>query len=132
ASAASPTVNISLAKFSLVTVAGAPVNAAGVAQPGQNWGQWSAVPGTSNVQSTNYLKLTNDGDKPAVSVGIDFTEPAFAGATANNFSIPLDGNVQFAWAEGSPSASPSSLTFTFAPASGSGSVTPSFTAKGNV
>jgi hypothetical protein len=84
------------------------------------------------VQSTNYLKITNDGDKPTTSVVIDFTESAFAGLKDKNFTIPIDGNVQFAWQEGGPNAVPSGLNFTFLPASASGSVTTAFTAKGNV
>lgn len=125
-------VAITITKFSLITVAGAPVNAAGVAQTGAAWGGWSAAPNAENVAATNYLKLVNDGDKPDVSIVIDFTDGSFKGATDNAYAIPIDANVQFAWATGSPSSTPAQLTFSYLPLSGSGSTTVTFANKGDV
>jgi hypothetical protein len=108
------------------------VNAAGSPLTGQSWGAWSAAPGATNVTSTNYLKLTNDGDRPNPSVVISFSSPAFTGATDANWTIPINGHIQFAWAEGAPTSIPSALTFTYGATSPSGSVTVNFAAKGDV
>lgn len=121
-------------RFSLVTVASAPVNAAGIAQTGANWGEWDAFPGDANVVATNYIKITNDGDTPNAQLIIDFTEATFAGAQDAGYTVPIDGNIQFAaWEDTSPSTtSPSEGTFTFGTASNTGSVTVSFSGNGNV
>ena len=47
-------------------------------------------------------------------------------------SIPINSNIQFSWAEGSSTSTPSSLNMTYGSTSGSGTVTVSFTAKSNV
>lgn len=133
ATGASAPVTVTLTRFSLITVAPAPVGLNGAAQVGSAWGGWTAAPGARNVESVNFLKLVNDGDKPDASVVIDFTEAAFGGAEDPAFSIPLNGNVQFAWWEdATPAASaPAEGTFTYGATSGEGSVTVSFTGKGN-
>ena len=125
---------VTLARFSLITVSGAPVDLQGAPLVGQNWGQWSAQAGAQNVTSTNYLKLVNDGDDPAARVVVDFTEPAFRGASDGNFSVPLDGNVQFAWFEDTTPATtaPSEKPFAFGATSPNGGVSLTFTGKGHV
>lgn len=128
---ASSPVKVTLAKFSAITVAGAPVDAAGLPQAGRNWGEWTARAGTPNVESTNHLKLLNEGDLASPRVVIGFSDRAFVGSQDANFSIPLAGNVQFAWWEGSATAAPSSGTFTWLPVSPDGTVAVQFTAKGN-
>lgn len=134
ATGASLPVAVTLTRFSLITVSPSPVGAAGAPQVGAAWGGWTAAPGAQNVESVNYLKLVNDGDRPDAAVVVDFTEPAFAGAQDPSFSIPLNGNVQFAWWEDATPANtaPSEGTFTFGPTSAEGSTTVTFTGKGNV
>lgn len=133
-SGVSSPLTVVLQRFSLISVGGAPVDLQGVPLVGQNWGQWSAQAGASNVTSTNYLKLVNDGDSPNPRVVIDFTEAAFRGTGDANFTIPLDGNVQFAWFEDTTPAvtAPSEKPFVFGATSGNGAATVSFTGKGNV
>src|SRR5581483_11673055 len=48
--------------FSQIDFSPYPVDATGAVQTGANWGAWVASPGDSNVASSNYLKLTNNGD----------------------------------------------------------------------
>jgi hypothetical protein len=133
-SGVSSNVTIVLQRFSLISVGGAPVDATGAPLPGQNWGQWSAEAGGENVASTNHLKLVNDGDSPDARVVLDFTEAAYRGAADANFTIALDGNVQFAWFEDTTPATtaPSEKPFSFGATSGNGAVTVAFTGKGNV
>lgn len=134
ATGASTPSSVTLTRFSLITVSPTPVGANGTPQAGAAWGGWSAAPGAQNVQSANWLKLVNDGDKPDAAVVIDFTEASFAGRQDPSFSIPLNGNVQFAWWEDKTpgTTSPSEGTFTFGPTSAEGTTTVSFTGKGNV
>lgn len=133
AEGASSPVVVTLQKFSLITVSPHPVDASGAPLPGARWGQWNAVPGASNVASANYLKLVNDGDLDAAVVVVSFSEAAFVGVDDRNFSIPISGNVEFAFFEDATPAltSPQEGTFAFAPAP-AGAVTVPFTAKGNV
>lgn len=125
--AASVTVTV----FSEITVASAPVDAAG-SPTSANWGLWSAAAGAGNVDGTNFVKLTNTGQKPSAQVVIDFTDAAFLGQSNPNFSIPINGNVQFAWWQGNASAVPSQGAFTYGAASSDGSVTVQFNGLGNV
>lgn len=130
----SATLPVTLTRFNLITVSGAPVDLQGAPLLGQNWGMWSAQAGAEDVASTNYLKLVNDGDDPAARVVIDFTETAFRGASDANFSVPLDGNVQFAWFEDVTPllTAPAEGALDFGATSSSGGVTLTFTGKGNV
>ena len=133
-SGVSSPVEVTLQRFNLINVGAAPVDADGNPLTGQNWGQWSAQAGATNVASTNYLKLVNDGDSPDARIVIDFTESAFRGAEDANFTIPLDGNVQFAWFEDVTPAltAPAEGAFDFGATSANGATTVSFTGKGNV
>lgn len=125
---------IALASFSLISVGPAPIRLDGTQETGSAWGGWSAQPGATNVPATNYIMLTNNGDKPDVRVVVDFTEASFRGAEDGEHTIPIDRNVQFAWFEDTSPAttSPAEGTFDFQPASTDGSVTVSFAGKGNV
>ncbi len=98
-----------------------------------NWGEWTARPGATNVESLNYIKLTNTGQDASASVVIDFSAAAFSGADAN-YTIPLDGNIQFAFFEDtSPGTSaPNEGTYVYGGASADGSVTVTFTGLGNI
>lgn len=58
---------------------------------GNNWGQWAANPGASNVESVNWLKATNDGTATG-QVTVSFTPTTFSGTTG---SIGIDGNIKF-------------------------------------
>lgn len=121
-------------RFSLVTVASAPVNAAGVAQTGANWGEWSAFPGDTDVVAANYIKITNDGDVPLAAIVVDFTGANFAGGSDATYNVPIDGNIQFAvWEDTTPATtSPAEGTFTYGSTSASGAVTVTFSGKSNV
>lgn len=128
---ASAPVAITLAAFSDITIGPTPVDAAGVALAGQNWGHWSAEAGASNVASNNYIKLENTGDVAASSVVIDLANE-FVGVEDSSFTIPTAGNIQFAWAQGPVGAIPSALTFNYLPANADGTVTVQFAGQGNV
>lgn len=134
AQASSGPATVTLVPFSLISVAAAPVTADGTPVVGGAWGGWQAAPGAEQVTSTNYLKLTNDGDEAQTRVVIDFTESAFAGVEDAEFRIPINKNVAFGWWEDTtPLASaPNEKSFEFLPASVDGSVTVSFTGKGNI
>lgn len=133
ASAVSAPLAVTLTAFSDITIHPTPVSASGAALPGQNWGQWTAAAGASNVASSNYIKLVNTGDVGASRVVIDLAS-GFVGATDANFSIPADNNVQFAWCEDTTPATsaPSECTFSFGPASPDATATVQFTGKNNV
>lgn len=133
AGAVSGAVAVALTAFSDITINAAPVDAAGVALTGKNWGEWEAEPGARGVASTNYIKLVNTGDLAATSVVIDFAS-AFVGATDPTFSIPVASNVEFAWFEDTTptTSAPNEGTFSYAPANAEGAVTVAFTAKSNV
>ncbi|HEX2022343.1 MAG TPA: hypothetical protein VHH36_06490 [Candidatus Thermoplasmatota archaeon] len=124
---------VAITSFSDITVNPTPVDAAGVALPGANWGAWEAEGGAQNVAATNYVKLVNTGDAPNARVVVDF-DPAFRGAQDANFTIPVASNVQFAWFEDATPATtaPSEGTFSFQPANADGAITVAFTGKGNV
>lgn len=134
ATGASLPVTVTLTRFSLITVAPAPVGLDGAPLAGQAWGGWNAMPGARDVESVNFVKLVNDGDQPNAAVVIDFTESAFVGAEDPAFSIPLNGNVQFAWWEDATPGvtAPAEGAFTFGPASAEGGTTVTFSGKGNV
>jgi hypothetical protein len=118
--------------FSLITIDAAPVTAAGEASAGA-WGGWTASPGATNVEATNYLKLTNTGQKADATVVIDFTETVFTGSDAN-FTIPITNNLQFSWWEDtSPSVSaPSEGTFSYLTTNADGSVAVTFSGLNNI
>lgn len=126
----SAAVEIVITKFALVSVAPAPVDAAGLPLAGARWGGWTATPGAQNVASTNYLKLVNDGDLATPSLVVSFSD-AFVGAEDASFSIPIANNIQYAWFEDTTPATsaPSEGSFTFEPGAGA---TLAFTGKGNV
>lgn len=118
--------------FSEIQIPTTPVNADGSPAAVNNWGLWSAAPGATNVESSNFVKLTNTGQKLDASVVLDFTEAVFAGAD-ENFSIPLNGNVQFAWTELAAGAtSPSGGTYTYLAVSADGSATVTFSGLNKV
>lgn len=125
---------VTLSAFSLIEVGGAPVDLQGLPLAGQTWGGWTAEAGAADVASVNYLKIVNGGDSPTAAVVVDFTESAFAGVEDANFSVPIDGNLQFAWFEDATPAltAPAEGAFTFLPASPNGATTVAFTGKGNV
>lgn len=120
--------------YSLLTVAPDPVGPTGAAQAGAGWGQWSAAPGATNVEGTNFIKITNNGQVAGAQVVLDFTEAAFVGATDANFSVPIANNVEFAWWEDkTPLASaPNEGTYAWLPANADGSVTVQFSGLGNI
>ena len=124
--------SFTITSFSSISVNGAPVDATGANQTGLNWGQWSASPGDTNVSSTNYLKLTNNGDVANAAVVIDYTESVFTGTTDNSYTVSIDNNVQFAFCDVLAGAAPSSCTFTFGATSPGGSTTVTFAGKGHV
>lgn len=125
-----PAVSTPVTVWSQITVAANPVAANGTSMAGA-WGGWSAAPGAANVTSTNFLKLTNTGQKATASVVIGFSSASFTGANAN-FTVPLNSNIQFAWATGTSSATPGSLTYNWGTTSSSGSVTVTFSALNQV
>lgn len=132
-SGASAPLSVILTAFSDITIDPTPVNAAGAALTGANWGEWTAEAGARNVAATNYLKLVNTGAAPTTTIVIDLAS-AFVGATDPEFSIPVEGNVQFAWFEDTtPGATaPSEGTFAYGDANADGSTTLRFTGPGNV
>lgn len=133
AAGSSASAALAVASFGLVEIAPAPVRAHGTPDSGP-WGGWSASPGTANVASVNYVKITNAGDLAGQRVVIDFTPAAFAGADDASFSVPIDGNVQFAVFEDTSPAStrPDEGSFAFQAVAGQGSVTVQFSGRGNV
>lgn len=131
ASGVSVSRTVVLTAFSDITINPTPVGADGAAQTGQNWGQWDAEAGATNVAATNYIKIVNTGDVATSSVVIDFAA-SFVGAEDGNFTIPVANNVQFAWAEGGSAAKPSDLTFNYGTANADGTTTVTFSAKDNV
>lgn len=125
---------VTLRAFSLIEVGGAPVDLQGIPLAGQTWGGWTAEANATGVASANYLKIVNGGDASAAAVVVDFTETAFQGAEDANFSVPIDGNLEFAWFEDTTPAltAPSEGAFTFLPAGPNGATTVTFSGKGNV
>lgn len=118
--------------FSEIQIPTTPVNADGSAAASNNWGLWTAAPNAANVEGTNFVKLTNSGQKADASVVLDFTETAFAGPDTN-FTIPLNGNIQFAWVElAAGTTAPSGGTYTYLAASADGSVTVTFSGLNKV
>lgn len=120
--------------FSLVEVAPQTVLANGQPDAFQGWGNWSATPGQRNVNSGNFLRLANSGDRVDPRLVIDFNEKAFAGASDPSYSVPIDGNIRFAFYEDTtPSTSiPSEGAYQFLPVTPEGSVTIPFTGRGHV
>ncbi|HWG89864.1 MAG TPA: choice-of-anchor W domain-containing protein [Candidatus Thermoplasmatota archaeon] len=130
--ASGPTDGTTLSAFSRVTVQGA-VHLDGTAVSGGSWGGWAAAPGDTMVVSPTFLKLVNTGEKTNPTVVVDFTEAAFLGPDTT-IAIPLNGNLRFAWWEDTTPATTSPAEGTYVPGSLSpdGSITFSFTGKGNV
>lgn len=84
---------------------------------GDAWGGWSATPGQTLVQSTNYLQATNTGTSDGV-VTVSFSDTAFTSSTSG--SIGIDGNIRFRHGTGS---TPSAATFQETPVDADGSYT---------
>lgn len=121
-----------VAVFSEISLSATPVLPSGAASASNSWGLWTATPGAANVESTNFVKLVNTGQKATASVVLDFTEAGFTGPDAN-FTIPINGNVQFAWAELPPdTTAPSAGTYGWLAPSADGSVTVTFTGLNKV
>lgn len=99
ASAESAPASFVAVAFNRVRVAASPVDEAGALQAGRAWGGWAARPGASDVASTNFVKVTNDGDDPHARVVIDFGADGFRGSVDPRFAIPTAGNLEFAWFE---------------------------------
>lgn len=131
--AASAPLTVTITSFADITIGATPVSAAGETLTGRNWGEWSAAPGATNVESTNYLKLVNTGDAASTRVVIDFAS-AFVGASDANFTIPANSNLQFAWCEDTTPATsaPNECSLAYGATSPDGTVTVSFSAKSNV
>lgn len=132
--ASSSSLTITLTKFSLISVASAPVDIDGDALTGASWGGWEAEGSAEGVAATNFIKLTNDGDSANPILVLDFTETGFVGVDDANFSIPIDANIEFAWFEDTTplTTSPAEGTLTYGGASATGSVQLRFTGAGNV
>ena len=129
--ATSGAIPVTLSAFSDITIAPTPVDASGAPLVGSNWGEWTAEAGAQDVESANFLKLVNSGSVADARVVIDLAD-AFEGAEDANFTIPVAGNVQFAWAQGPATAKPSDLQFTYGAAGPEGAVTVQFSAADNV
>ncbi len=129
----SGSVVITITAFSDITISPTPVAANGSALPGQNWGQWEAEAGATNVASTNYIKLVNTGDTASARVVIDFAD-SFVGATDSNFTVGVANNVQFAFFEDTTpgTTAPNEGTYSYLAANADGTVTVQFSAKNNV
>ncbi len=127
------TTNVAVTVFSELVIDG-PFLLDGTDDSGNRWGRWAADPGATNVASENYIKITNTGQDATASVVIDFTESVFTGISNPNFTIDVTNNVQFAWFEDTTpgTTAPSEGTFSYLPANADGSVTTTFSGKGNV
>lgn len=120
-----------------ITLAADPVNAAGAAQVGARWGAWSAEPLGTAVSGVNYIKVTNTGTTANQQFTVDFTDIQWTGVTTSSFTINLDSNIKFAWAEFASGTPPSGTPVAgdinvWGSTSGTGSVAPQFTGTGNV
>ncbi|MHB8586764.1 MAG: hypothetical protein ACYDDF_13135 [Thermoplasmatota archaeon] len=130
--ASGSSVSTTVTVFSQITIAPSPVDSSGNALAGVAWGAWTAAPNATNVAGTNYLKLTNTGQKATASVVLAFSSQNFTSADGN-YTIPIAGNVQFAWANTpSSTTTPAGLTFNYGATSASGSVTVTFQGLNNV
>lgn len=132
APASSARILLNVAKAASVAVSAAPVAWTGAAQPG-SWGAWDAAPGATSVASANWLKLTNVGPLARPIVVVDFNELAFVGASDAAYTVPIGGNVAFAWWEDTTpgETSPSQGTYSYV-TSADGAVSAQFSAVGNV
>lgn len=128
-----PADTTTVTSFSQITVASVPVNLDGTLSASATWGLWTASPGDASVEARNFLKLTNTGQRGDATVVIDFSAAAFSGPDSRT-SIPIAGNVEFAWWEdASPgSTAPSEGAFSFLPANADGSVALAFGGLGRV
>lgn len=129
-----PAEDVNVTVFLAVTVAANPVLGDGTPNTGARWGAWTANPSATNVEATNYIKLTNTGLNAGQAWIIDFSSTAFTGVTDATKTINLDNNIQFAsWQDTTPATtSPDEGTYTFGATSATGSVTASFTGTGNI
>jgi hypothetical protein len=118
--------------FSQIDFAPFPVDASGNVLTGANWGGWNANPGDASVPSTNYLKLTNNGDVPNAKVQISFSGTAFTGTTDGSYTVPFAGNVQFQSCDAAAGTAPSACTFSGWSAPNAGATTVTFQGKGHV
>jgi len=117
--------------FSQIDFSPYPVDATGAVQTGANWGAWVASPGDSNVASSNYLKLTNNGDVAGARVQISFSGTQFVGQTDANYTVPFAGNVQFAWCDVTAGTTPAGCTMSAWTAANAGAATVTFLGKGH-
>lgn len=122
-----------IGKTANVAIAAAPVSWNGAEQSGAAWGAWTAAPGATSVDATNWLKLTNLGPLSRPKVVVDFNELAFVGAADAAYTVPIANNVAFAWwDDATPSASaPSEGSYGYA-TSPDGSVTAQFENVGDI
>lgn len=77
-----------------ITVDLSPVDADGNAVAAA-WGDWSAAPGATNVESRNFLQVRNTGDCPQPEVTLSWDGPTFTGYGKPSATIPLAGNLQY-------------------------------------
>lgn len=118
-------------EYAEVTIDSDPVGPDGE-KLGERWGLWNAAPQSKNVESTNYLRIRNTGQKATSSITVDFTDKTLTGAKSKDV-IPLDGNVKFSWCEvASISVAPSACAWNDGATSLTGTFTKAFSAKGNV
>lgn len=121
-----------------IDVATDPVLADGTADTGATWGDWSAGLDATNIESTNFLKITNTGTDPTQPVTIDFSVSTFGGVTDAAETINIDNNIQFAiWEDTTPGTSSpqegiDAGGFTYGSTSATGSVSDAFTGTGNI
>lgn len=111
-----------------------PVSLSGALDINPRWGGWTADPGQTLLESTNFLKVTNTGATANQAFVMDFVDTHLRGVINPDESILIDGNLQVAWWEDLTPATtaPSEGVFVFGPTSPTGSATLSFTATGSV
>lgn len=110
------------------TAAADPVGSNGAAQAGAKWGTWTAIPGATNVESSNFIKITNSGSVVDVTFTIDFYDDRFRCGADGSWFVPIDGainggtgNVQFAgWEDVTGLAAPSAGTYNWGTTRSSG------------
>jgi hypothetical protein len=125
---AGPAADLSITISDGFIVAATPVLGNGVSDTGNAWGNWAGIPSATNVDSNNYLKVSNAGSNPTQTFTLDFTPTVFTGADSTT-TFALNNNIKFDCQETTGATTPSSLTFNLGAAStsSSGSATKSFT-----
>lgn len=88
-------VTVVVSTFKSITLSGEPVDPLGRTSGQLNWGMWTARPGQTNVESTNYIRIVNSGQDARQGIVIDFTGAEFVGANGQD-RIPVAANLEFA------------------------------------